>query len=163
MSELLIGAGVSREKKMYLLEKEWTDLTTLDLKDADICHDLDVMPYPIEDGSFDEIHAYEVLEHCGTQGDVEFFFGQFNEFYRILKEKGVMYISVPNYNAIWAFGDPGHRRVLPHTVFSYLMRDWYDQVGKTSCSDYRPLINGYWQGLELKEDQDRIYLVLQRD
>ena len=110
MSELLLGAGNSTEKKMYLLEKEWTDLTTLDLQDADICHDLDVLPYPIEDASFDEIHAYEVLEHTGTQGDFRFFFAQFNEFHRILKDKGVMYISVPNYSSIWAFGDPGHRR-----------------------------------------------------
>jgi len=66
-TELLIGCGNSRDKRLMRLgdTKEWSCLTTLDFSpDAkpDVIHDLEVLPYPFEDNSFDEIHAYEVLE-----------------------------------------------------------------------------------------------------
>ncbi len=41
-----------------------------------------------DDNLFDEIHAYEVLEHVGTQGDYKRFFWQFGQFWRILKPDG---------------------------------------------------------------------------
>ena len=163
MKSLLIGSGNSTEKKMVPKghSREFTDLTTLDLQDADVLHDLNELPYPFQDSEFDEIHAYEVLEHCGTQGDFRFFFGQFNEFHRILRQGGLICLSVPNYKSIWAFGDPGHTRVLPWTVFNYLQEDFYQQLGNTHCADYRHLIKGYWQGIEMQETEDRIYVVMQ--
>ena len=125
MKTLLLGAGTSRTKKMVhelTPDREFDELVTLDITgNADVIHDLDNLPYDFfKDESFDEIHAYEVLEHCGTQGDVNFFFDQFNEFHRILKPGGVFCGSVPHWTSIWAFGDPGHRRVLPPCVFNYL-------------------------------------------
>ena len=160
MSELLVGSGTNLKKQIHFGDEAWQDLTTLDLVNANILHDLNNLPYPFEDDSFDEVHAYEVLEHCGTQGDENFFFGQFNEFHRILKPNGLMCLSVPNYQSIWAFGDPGHTRVLPHTVFNYLQKAYYEQLGDTPCSDYRHLIKGYWNGVDMQQTNDRIYVVL---
>lgn len=165
MRALLIGAGNSREKKMrheLTPAKEFDELVTLDLQDADVIHDLDNLPYDFfRDEYFDEIHAYEVLEHCGSQGDVKFFFEQFNEFHRILKPGGVFCGSVPHYQSIWAFGDPGHRRVLPPSVFNYLSESFYDQVGKTACADYRHLIKGYWNPIGIDEGE-QVYFLLQK-
>ena len=165
MRQLLLGAGNSREKRIVhdlTPGREFEDLVTLDLENADVIHDLDVLPYPFEDGEFDEIHAYEVLEHCGSQGDFRFFFEQFNEFHRILKPGGVFCGSVPDWRSIWAFGDPGHRRCLPPTVFNYLSESFYDQLGKTACADYRSWIQGYWNPLGIQEKGELVYFLLQK-
>jgi SAM-dependent methyltransferase len=163
MRALLIGAGNSRKKKIVhelTPLKEFDDLVTLDVTGVpDILWNLDTMPYPLKDESFDEIHAYEVLEHCGTQGDEEFFFKQFNEFWRILKPGGVFCGSVPHWQSIWAFGDPGHKRVLPPTVFNFLQEDFYNQLGKTACADYRHLIDGYWKVIGIDEGEPVFFLL----
>ncbi len=154
MKVLLIGSGNSKTKRIVhpaTPDKSFDELVTLDLREADVIHNLDDLPYPFADNSFDEIHGYEVLEHCGSQGDEVFFFAQFNEFHRILKPEGLFCGTVPIHTDIWAFGDPGHKRVLPPTVFHYLNERFYEQVGKTACADYRPLIRGYWENVESVE------------
>jgi len=168
MRQLLIGSGNSRKKWVVhelTPDREFEYVITLDIDPdcgADCVHDLNEFPYPFDDGVFDEIHAYEVLEHCGTQGDVKFFFDQFNEFYRILKPGGIFCGSVPHWREIWAFGDPGHTRVLPPTVFNYLTEGFYDQVGKTACADYRSYIDGYWESVGIQEGEGVIYFLLRR-
>jgi len=139
--ELLIGCGNRREKVLHRPgREEWTELVTLDIDPAakpDVVHDLDVLPYPFADNTFDEIHASEVLEHCGRQGDWRFFFGQFAEFWRILKPGGVLCASCPSVTSRWAWGDPGHTRVIQPESLTFLSQAQYAQVGKTAMTDYR--------------------------
>ena len=91
---------------------------------------------------FDEIHVYDVLEHTGTQGDFTFFFEQFAEFHKWLKPGGYFCGILPRYNSVWAFADPGHRRVIPIETFVFLDQDEYTlQVGTTAMTDYR----AYWK------------------
>lgn len=147
-SELLIGCGNSRAKKIRHgdIHQEWVNLTTLDIDPdckPDVSHDLAVFPYPFADNSFDEIHAYEVLEHVGKQGDWRFFFDQFAELYRIIKPDGLLIGSCPMWDSTWAWGDPGHTRIINKTHMLYLDQDLYEQdVGKSSLTDYR----WYWKG-----------------
>jgi len=139
MSELLIGAG-HRRKKFMPIGSTWSELTTLDINPLckpDVVHDLNDLPYPFGNEQFDEIHAYEVLEHCGTQGDFKFFFGQFDEFYRILKPNGIIYGSVPTWNSRWAFADPGHTRIITPDTLSFLSQDMYVINQEQPTSDYR--------------------------
>jgi SAM-dependent methyltransferase len=146
--ELLVGAGNSRTKKIRLsgYPQEWTELITLDIDPSTeprVVHDLNLLPLPFGDSMFDEVHAYEVLEHTGTQGDWRFFFNQFYEFWRILKPGGLMCGTVPLWDSPWAWGDPGHTRVLPRESFYFLSQALYaNEVGKTSLTDYR----GWWKG-----------------
>lgn len=140
--ELLIGCGSSREKRLALPDHpDWEGLTTLDYNgshDADVVWDLLKMPLPFDDDSFDEIHAYEVLEHTGAQGDWKFFFAQWSEFWRIMKPDGVFFATVPAANSPWAWGDPSHTRVLPSESLIFLNQPAYEaQVGKTPMSDFR--------------------------
>ena len=77
MKELLMGCGSNSEKKICLDSVGWHDLTRLDNNPAhnpDVVWDLTVHPLPFADETFDEIHAYQVLEHLANQGDYEFFF-----------------------------------------------------------------------------------------
>jgi SAM-dependent methyltransferase len=140
--ELLIGCGSSREKIIFIDgHDKWSELTTLDLDvthSPDVIHDLGQLPLPFPDESFDEIHAYEVLEHVGQQGDFRFFFDQFSDFWRILKPGGYLCGTCPRHTSIWAWGDPGHTRVIQPQSLNFLSQEFYIQVGKTPATDYRP-------------------------
>jgi SAM-dependent methyltransferase len=143
MTELLLGCGNNKAKQITFPEipTRWTDLITLDFDDScspDVVHDLTDTELPFEDNQFDEIHAYEVLEHTGTVGDFRFFFRQFEEFHRILKPDGWLIGSCPNWDSVWSFGDPGHTRVLSPSMLQFLSQEQYEkQVGKTAMTDYR--------------------------
>lgn len=153
MAELLIGCGQSRLRKVCLNDglKGWTKLTTLDVNpdaNPDILHDLEILPYPILDNSFDEIHAYEVLEHMGRQGDWKFFFAQFDEFARILKPNGLLFATSPYYSSPWLWGDPGHTRYMGPEVYTFLFRAEYEkQLSNTAMTDYRRCFKSNWEGL----------------
>lgn len=155
--ELLLGCGHSREKRMGINGTTgWKHLVTLDINpkaNPDVIWDLNKMPYPFEDNTFSEVHAYEVLEHCGVQGDVQFFFNQFYEFWRILRPKGYLFITVPSPQSPWAWGDPSHRRVIPIESFIFLNPAEYEkQLGKTPMSDFRILWRGNFIVVSVNDD-----------
>lgn len=140
--ELLIGCGTSREKRIHGANAEWTKLVTLDVDPAvkpDIVHDLNTLPLPFDDNQFAEIHAYEVLEHTGRQGDFRFFFAQFSEFHRILEPNGLFCGSCPRHDSRWAWGDPGHTRIISLESLFFLDQRNYADVGATPMTDYRPI------------------------
>lgn len=156
MSELLIGCGNSRRKKHTLDAFEWADLTTIDHDPncgADIIHDLDDTPWPLADDSFDEVHAYEVLEHLGRQGDYRAFFAHFGEIYRVLKPGGCLIATVPAWDDVWAWADPSHTRVIAPQTLLFLDRTQYEkQVGKTAMTDFRWLWRGDFEPLAASVD-----------
>jgi len=164
--QLLLGCGNSRVKHLGLEgDAEWGDLVTLDVDlscKPDVVHDLNYFPYPFSDAEFDEIFAFEVLEHVGTQGDWRFFFRQFSELHRILKDGGRIFLTVPSMQSMWLWGDPGHTRALPEGAFHFLSQKHYAQVGSTSCTDYRSI----WKGnlvIEGKQDTEAsLALVLRK-
>lgn len=155
--ELLLGCGSNWQKKIVLpgTLTTWQNLITLDNNsdhNPDIIWDLEKIPLPFDDNYFDEIHAYEVLEHIGTQGDYKFFFSQFEDFWRILKPNGLLIGTVPMWNSVWAWGDPSHKRIIQKENFVFLDQNQYKiQVGKTAMSDFRYLYNGDFTGLLLQE------------
>lgn len=161
--ELLIGAGKSRKKRVRFSEvgPDFGDVTTLDMMgDVDVTHDLNVLPLPFPDNEFDEIHAYEVLEHCGRQGDWRFFFAQFMEFWRILKPGGYFCATVPMWDSPWAWGDPGHTRIISKDMLGFLDQEHYKQVGETSCTDYRDVWKGNFEPIGFKESDHQLAFVL---
>ena len=144
--ELLIGCGNSRRKKHSLNSPDWEELVTIDHDPncgADVVHDLDVTPWPFESNTFDECHAYEVLEHLGRQGDYHAFFRHFGEIYRILKPGGLLIATVPAWNDVWAWADPSHTRIIaPHTLVFLDRTEYQKQVGKSAMTDFRWLGHG---------------------
>ena len=161
--ELLIGCGSNRAKKLSVQDRpEWAGLVTLDYEarhQPDVVHDLH-NPLPFDDDSADEIHAYEVLEHVGQQGDYKFFFKQFTDFWRVLKNGGFLIGTVPLPTSVWAWGDPSHTRVIPKESFIFLNQPSYAQVGKTAMSDFRSIYKADFHILHLQDNCEILEFVL---
>lgn len=94
---------------------------------------------PFDDDAFDEAHAYDSLEHFGRQGDWRFFFRQFDDFWRVLKPGGMFMGICPKPGSPWAWGDPGHTRVIAPESLTYLCRPMY---GTPPMTDYRAWYRG---------------------
>ncbi len=140
--ELLVGAG-SRHEKLFSQpgQEQWKHLVTLDINadhKPDVVWDLTKRPLPFEDNTFDEIHAYEVLEHLGQQGDWRAWFAEWSEWWRILKHDGILFGTSPAPGSVWVWGDPGHTRAMSMELLTFLEQPQYTkQVGYTPMSDYR--------------------------
>lgn len=162
--DLLIGCGHRRVKTLYLQGRQsWNELVTLDINPdtgCDIVHDLNVFPYPFQDNTFSEIHAYEVLEHTGKLGDAVFFFKQFEELHRILEPDGFLFASVPRWNSLWAFGDPSHTRVISEGSLSFLSQKSYEECATSARTDFRSIYKADFEIVHLANTNDQMYFIL---
>jgi SAM-dependent methyltransferase len=154
MRELLIGCGNSRAKKLHIGDNDqWHDLTTMDHDPncgADVLHDLDKTPWPFDDNAFDEVYAFEVLEHLGKQGDYRAFFRHFGEIYRVLKDGGLLIATCPAWDSMWAWGDPSHTRIINKGSLVFLDQLQYGQVGETAMTDFRWIWTGDFECLDAR-------------
>ena len=78
---------------------------------ADLILDLDMTPWPLPDGHFEEVYCPAIIEHLRN------FFRVFEEIHRVSKNGARVYISVPHYTDTAAFSDPTH--VLHLNSFSF--------------------------------------------
>ena len=164
--DLLVGCGSNPIRKMaWGGRTAWSDLVTIDINPShkpDVVWDLTKRPLPFEDNTFDEIHAYDVLEHLGRQGDWRAWFAQVSELWRILKPGGFLIGTVPAFNSPWAWGDPGHTRVITQGTLLMLSQDLYDaEVGKTNITDYRPFYKADFAPIGFNETEHSLGFVLQ--
>lgn len=195
--ELLIGCGHARDKRMWWPmdlpheKRVWSNLVTLDCNpdcDPDFLCDLSLKHLSARfrvfarkyvaglswssreafaDNSFDEIHAYEVLEHLGAQGQYHAFFAQFSELWRILKPDGLLFATVPSRYSPWLWGDPSHTRaILPETLI-FLDQEEYkrqcdseDPRERTSMSDFRQYYKADFERLYVYDDKLHTKFVL---
>jgi SAM-dependent methyltransferase len=143
----------------------WTHCVTVDHSEAHkpaVMCDLEFPPYPFEDDSADEIHAYDVLEHLGQQGDWRAFLAQFADCWRILKPGGFLAAICPSYTSPNAWGDPSHRRVLTPQSLSFLSQAEYaKQVGVTAMTDFRPWYAADYEPFFVEQGADAFVFVLE--
>lgn len=159
--ELLLGCGHDRTKRASLpgYPREWEQLVTIDINPAckpDFVVDLNAVDWlpPSFDNSFHEIHAYEVLEHLGRQGDIASFFHTFNHIYRLLVPDGHLFATCPSRHSPWLWGDPGHTRTIQSETLIFLNQNEYKrQSGITMMSDYRWMWKGDFEVVASNEDR----------
>lgn len=161
--ELLIGCGSRTNKDLSVDGKnEFENVVRLDINEdhePDVVWNLRKHPLPFEDNEFDEIHAYEVLEHLAYQGDYEFFFAEFTEYARILKPGGLFMASVPT--GVWTWGDPSHSRTIQEETLVFLDQNNYQQVGMTNMSDFRNIYKANFRKIFAKNVPNKFYFILE--
>lgn len=163
--ELLIGCGSMRDKRLTCDKThEWDDLTTLDYNadhNPDVYWDLNMLPLPFKPDTFDEIHAYEVLEHLGSQGDYKSFFALFSELHRILKPDGHLMATCPSRHSVWAYGDPSHTRIIQAESLIFLSQPHYtENVGKNSMSDFRSIYKADFEIMFAEDDKETVRFII---
>lgn len=86
-------------------------------EEIDIAHDLNDLPWPWKDKSFDKIVAWAVFEHLKID-----LITAMNECWRILRPDGKLRIKLPWCMAEASFNDPTHRYTVGRDVFNIFDR-----------------------------------------
>jgi SAM-dependent methyltransferase len=84
---------------------------------ADVLCDLDHFPYPFVSNIFDELRAVHVIEHVS---DV---IRAMEEFHRLVRPGGRIFIVTPHYTDFSSFCDPTHKWHLNSYSFRYFGQD----------------------------------------
>lgn len=79
----------------------------------DVVHNLNRIPWPFPDNSFDQVHAYDVVEHLD---DV---IATVQEIHRVCRPGAVVHITVPHFSCANAFRDPTHQHYFSALSFHY--------------------------------------------
>ena len=85
MKRLNLGCG--EDKKEGHINVDWQASVN-----PDVVHDLNALPYPFADNTFDSIKAFHVLEHLDKP------FNIMKEMHRILKPGGQLLVKVPHFS-----------------------------------------------------------------
>ena len=84
---------------------KWPGAVGLDISsdtDADVVHDLNEVPYPFEDDSFDQVLMQDVLEHVRDPIRV------MDELHRLCRPGGRIQLRTPHFSSMLAYSDPTH-------------------------------------------------------
>lgn len=95
----------------------WINLDIAPLPGVDVVHDLDVLPLPFADHSFDIIECIDVIEHVREFSDV------MRELHRILATGGRIRIEGPHFTSATWPTDPTHRRAFAINTFEFFVRE----------------------------------------
>jgi hypothetical protein len=83
----------------------------------DVLHDLNRRPWPLPEGHFREVLAYDVIEHLG---DV---LATFEEIHRVCRDGAIVHIAVPHFSSANAYTDPTHRHFFSYFTLDCLTED----------------------------------------
>jgi predicted SAM-dependent methyltransferase len=102
-----------------------------------IVWDLNKLPWPWKDNSFDKIVAWAVLEHLDIS-----LVQSMNECWRILRPGGIIALKVPYWDSEGCWNDPTHKR-----GYTLQSMDYFDPDTKfgTQYNFYTPF---KWKGLK---------------
>ncbi|MBI5430568.1 MAG: class I SAM-dependent methyltransferase [Nitrosomonadales bacterium] len=81
----------------------------------DILHDLDTIPWPIPDASFDAVYMFSIIEHVSNPVKV------IEECHRILKPDGKIYLLTPHFSSTASYTDLTHRWHFSGRSFDYFV------------------------------------------
>jgi predicted SAM-dependent methyltransferase len=95
MKKLNLGCG--QLMKEGYVNVDWDSLIA-----PDVSHNLNMLPYPFQDGEFDLIEAHHVIEHLDRPFEV------MKELHRILAPGGVIHIKTPHFSRGFTHSEHAH-------------------------------------------------------
>lgn len=136
--KLLLGCGNERRNG-------WVRVDRSLMAAPDVRHDLNVVPWPFDDGCADEIEANDLLEHLD---DVVRFM---DECWRVLVPWGRVHIQAVSWTSENLWRDPTHKRGFHVDTFRYFdpTSVWYIRYGR--------LYTGrLWRLVDVHDDGDAV-------
>lgn len=107
--KLNVGCGTD-------IKEGWINLDLHKNEGVDIIHDIEKLPLPFKEGSFDEILCQDVLEHVD-------YIPVLKDLHRILKLGGKLNIKVPHFTSANNFKDPTHLKMFSCSTFDFFVKD----------------------------------------
>jgi SAM-dependent methyltransferase len=104
----ILELGCGRTKRPHAI-----GIDRIPLPGVDIVHDLNQVPYPFADNTFDEVYAIHVIEHMDSILLV------MEEIYRITRPNARVVIITPHHSDAISWQDPSHKWHLNSYSFSY--------------------------------------------
>lgn len=101
-------------------EKPMEDCVNVDMTartHPDVVHDLNAIPWPFEDNQFEEVLAYDVVEHLDSM------LSFMSETHRVCRPGATVKITTPHFSSANSFVDPTHTRHLSVRSFDYFTGD----------------------------------------
>ena len=158
-----LDLGCGQNKQATADGEPFTGIDISPDADADIVHDLNVYPWPLEDDSVTEAFCSHYVEHIpmvlpdGSDGLCAFM----GELHRVMADGAQVRIVHPHCRSNRAFQDPTHRRFIPEETWAYFARDWRE----ANKLDHYPIgcdfgveqmfYTGFQNGWELRSEQSR--------
>ena len=109
----LLDVGCGRKKREGAIGIDFNANT-----DADVVHNLNIFPYPFENGAFDRIYVTHCIEHLDDVVKV------MEELHRIAKAGARITIDAPYFSGQDAFSDPTHKHFFTSRSFDYFTGDF---------------------------------------
>lgn len=81
--------------------------------DADVLYDVDQVPYPFRENTFDRVICNGIIEHVDDVVRV------MEELHRICRAGAVIAVTTPYFTSVDAFTDPTHRHYFSSRSFDY--------------------------------------------
>ena len=82
---------------------------------ADIVHDLNVTPWPLDSDRYEVVRLWSILEHLRDVGAV------ISEVYRVSKSGATVIIGVPHFSSVYAYSDPTHVHLFSAEFMDYFI------------------------------------------
>ena len=98
---------------------------------ADILHDLNTYPYPLEESTVDKIYAKHIIEHLDDPRKF------LKELHRLLKPGGTAFIETPHFSSRVAYSEPQHQLFYSYFMFTELLKGIDFKVLKQEITFYK--------------------------
>jgi len=122
MKKLNLGCGKD-------IKQGYVNLDNVKLGGVDVVHNLNKVPYPFKDNTFEEIYCSHILEHLNDIPAV------LRELWRISKPGAKIVIKVPHFSSSSAWTDLTHRHPFGWMSLDYMAgnnTDWRSVGGRLS-------------------------------
>lgn len=147
IKSLVLGCGPHHERRAKTHVETLVDVREFSPGAVDVVHNLDHLPWPFENNTYDEIVAVHLVEH------LDCLLSFMNECHRILAPGGFLYLVTPEAgnDPDLCYADPTHKHLYRrHSWINYMTRSEGEKFSYT---------DKFWALMNLEVNDGCIYLL----